>query len=212
MSSDTANHDLLIDVKNLSVAFTASGTTEEVVHGVNFDIRRGETVALVGESGSGKTVSALSIMGLLPQSASHPSGEILYQKQDILKLSERELRGLRGDQISMIFQEPMSSLNPLHSIEKQVGEVLQLHRGMEGSALHRRVIELLERVGIRDAEAIEHPRQNIPAVIICAKPMEITQSAMPVLVAAIKHFTKVALLKGPPRGRGCRRRYKVINR
>ena len=152
MSAETKTNDVLIDVKNLRVAFQSGQVTQDVVHGVDFDIKRGETVALVGESGSGKTVSALSIMGLLPSSASHPTGEIFYNGQDVLKLSERQLRGLRGDQISMIFQEPMSSLNPLHSIEKQVGEVLKLHRGMEGPALRARVLELLERVGIRDAE------------------------------------------------------------
>lgn len=153
MTLNETDQDILIDVKNLSVAFAASGTEQQVVHGVDFNIHRGETVALVGESGSGKTVSALSIMGLLPSSASHPTGEIIYQNRDILKLSETELRSLRGDQISMIFQEPMSSLNPLHSIERQVGEVLQLHRGMTGEPLRARVIELLERVGIRDAES-----------------------------------------------------------
>lgn len=152
MSDQNNNSDRLIDVRNLSVEFKSGETISRVVKGVDFDIRAGETVALVGESGSGKTVSALSVMGLLPASASHPTGEIIYEGRDILKLSERELRGLRGDNISMIFQEPMSSLNPLHTIEKQVGEVLQLHRGMEGTALRARVLELLDKVGIRGAE------------------------------------------------------------
>ncbi len=151
-----SEQETLIDVENLSVAFRSGDRTETVVHGVNFDIKRGETVALVGESGSGKTVSALSILGLLPQSASHPTGRILYnggeKQMNMLSLSERELRGIRGDQISMIFQEPMTSLNPLHSIERQVGEVLRLHRGMDGGALQARVLQLLEKVGIRGAE------------------------------------------------------------
>ncbi len=146
----------LIGVENLSVAFASGGNVETVVHGINFNIKRGETVALVGESGSGKTVSALSILGLLPGSASHPSGKIFYQgpdkkRYDMLTLSEDELRQFRGDHISMIFQEPMTSLNPLHSIEKQVGEVLRVHRGMDGEPLQARVIELLEKVGIANA-------------------------------------------------------------
>lgn len=146
----------LIEVENLSVAFTSGESTQTVVEGVNFDIKRGETVALVGESGSGKTVSALSILGLLPGSASHPTGKILYHGKDgtvdMLSLNERQLRAFRGDQISMIFQEPMTSLNPLHTIERQVGEVLKLHRGMEGAPLRARVLELLNKVGIRGAE------------------------------------------------------------
>ena len=146
----------LIRVENLSVAFASGDKVQTVVHGINFDIKRGETVALVGESGSGKTVSALSILGLLPGSASHPSGKILYRgpdqkRYDMLTLSENELRQFRGDHISMIFQEPMTSLNPLHSIEKQVGEVLRVHRGMDGDPLQARVIELLEKVGIANA-------------------------------------------------------------
>ncbi len=152
MSDMTNNNETLIEVKNLSVAFQSGDMVQTVVKGVDFDIKRGETVALVGESGSGKTVSALSIIRLLPGSASHPTGEIIYNGKDILKLSENEIRGLRGDQISIIFQEPMTSLNPLHSIEKQVGEVLKLHRGMEGPALRKRVLELLDKVGIPNAE------------------------------------------------------------
>ena len=152
MSDKKNAGDRLIDVRNLSVEFQSGETVSRVVKGIDFDIKSGETVALVGESGSGKTVSALSVMGLLPASATHPTGEIIYEGRDILKLNERELRGLRGDNISMIFQEPMSSLNPLHSIEKQVGEVLKLHRGMEGTALRARVLELLDKVGIRGAE------------------------------------------------------------
>jgi len=147
----------IISVENLSIAFQSGDQTQTVVKGVNFDIARGETVALVGESGSGKTVSALSILGLLPNSASHPAGKIIYngpeRSYDMLTLSEDELRKLRGDQITMIFQEPMTSLNPLHSIEKQVAEVLKLHRGMDGAPLQARVIELLEKVGIRNARS-----------------------------------------------------------
>ena len=120
--------------------------------GASFDIAKGETVALVGESGSGKSVTALSVMRLLPPSAVHPAGEIFFKGKDILKASERELRAIRGDDIGIVFQEPMTSLNPLHTIERQVGEVLKVHRGMGDKAARARVLELLDQVGIRDAE------------------------------------------------------------
>ncbi len=143
----------LVDVRNLSVDFSSNGALFHAVKNVSFSIGKGETVALVGESGSGKSVSALSIMRLLAYpAASHPSGEILFGGQDLLKLDESELRSIRGDKISMIFQEPMNSLNPLHTIERQVGEILKLHRGLEGAAVRARVLELLGQVGIRDAE------------------------------------------------------------
>ena len=143
----------LIDVKDLSVTFRSSGVVSEAVKRVSFDIGRGETVALVGESGSGKTVSALSIMRLLPYpSASHPSGAIRYKDLDLLQTDPNELRGIRGNDISMIFQEPMSSLNPLHTIERQVGEILKLHRGLSDTAARKRVLDLLDKVGIPDPE------------------------------------------------------------
>ncbi len=143
----------LVQVRDLSVAFRSGDTTNLAVKGVSFAINKGETVALVGESGSGKTVSALSIMRLLPYpAASHPTGEIIYNGKDLLKASEADMRDIRGARISIIFQEPMTSLNPLHSIEKQVGEVLKLHRGMDDKAIRARVLELLRRVGLRDPE------------------------------------------------------------
>jgi microcin C transport system ATP-binding protein len=142
----------LLDVRDLSVAFGRSGEMVAVDH-ASFRIGKGETVALVGESGSGKTVSALSILRLLPYpSASHPSGEIWFEGRDLLKLKPSQLQSIRGDRISMIFQEPMTSLNPLHSIEGQVGEVLKLHRRMDDKAAHARVLELLHKVGIREPE------------------------------------------------------------
>ena len=120
---------------------------------VSFDIARGETVALVGESGSGKSVTALSVPRLLPYpAASHPTGEILFRGRDLLKASEAELRQVRGNDITMIFQEPMTSLNPLHSIERQVAEILELHGGLVGASARTRVVELLKAVGIRQAE------------------------------------------------------------
>jgi microcin C transport system ATP-binding protein len=142
----------LVDVRDLSVAF-GDGTNEAlVVKGVSFTIGKGETVALVGESGSGKTVSALSILRLLPHSASHPTGEILFEGKDILKMGESQLRAIRGRRISIIFQEPMTTLNPLHTIEKQVGEIIKLHQSLSDSATRKRVVELLTKVGIRDPE------------------------------------------------------------
>jgi microcin C transport system ATP-binding protein len=145
------NHRALLDVRDLSVAF-ARGTVVAADQ-VSFRIGKGETVALVGESGSGKTVSALSILRLLPYpSASHPSGEIWFEGRNMLNLSEKQLQAVRGNRISMIFQEPMTSLNPLHTIERQVGEVLRLHKRLDDKSVHARVLELLRKVGIRDPE------------------------------------------------------------
>ena len=142
----------LIDVRNLSVAFGEGADTKRVVDEVSFTVGNGETVALVGESGSGKTVSAMSILRLLPNSAAHPTGEILFEGKDILKANEAQLRAIRGRRISIIFQEPMTTLNPLHTIEKQVGEIIKLHQKVSDQATRTRVIELLTKVGIRDAE------------------------------------------------------------
>jgi microcin C transport system ATP-binding protein len=141
----------LLDIRDLSVAFGRG--TMIAADRVSFRIGKGETVALVGESGSGKTVSALSILKLLPYpAASHPSGEVWFEGKDLLKLKPPQLQSVRGDRISMIFQEPMTSLNPLHTIERQVGEVLRVHRRMDEKAVHTRVLELLQKVGIRDPE------------------------------------------------------------
>jgi len=147
------NSTPLLSVRNLSVAFHQGGRTSTAVDGVSFDIHRGEVLALVGESGSGKSVSANSILKLLPYpSASHPSGEILFKGKDLLKASDNELRAVRGNDITMIFQEPMTSLNPLHSIEKQITEILALHQGVVGQEARRRTLELLNQVGIREPE------------------------------------------------------------
>ncbi|MEP3815211.1 MAG: ABC transporter ATP-binding protein [Nitratireductor sp.] len=143
----------LISVRDLSVAFSQDEKQSLAVDRVSFDIGRGETVALVGESGSGKSVTALSVLKLLPYpAASHPSGEILFDGQDLLGAKEQALRRIRGRDITMIFQEPMTSLNPLHSIEQQVGEVLKLHQGMSDTAARARTLALLEEVGIREPE------------------------------------------------------------
>jgi microcin C transport system ATP-binding protein len=143
----------LIEVKNLSIRFPSARPGVLAARNVSFDIEKGETVALVGESGSGKTVSALSILRLLPQGAYHPCGEVLFEGQDLLRMKEFEMRQVRGNRISIIFQEPMTSLNPLHTVEKQVSEVLKIHRGMANGAARARTLDLLEKVGIRDAQA-----------------------------------------------------------
>jgi microcin C transport system ATP-binding protein len=143
----------LLDIRDLSVAFRQGSKTILAVDHVSFAIGKGETVALVGESGSGKSVSALSVMKLLPYpSASHPSGEILFKGQELLHANENTLRKVRGNDITMIFQEPMTSLNPLHTVERQIGEILEVHQGLSGSARRRRIIDLLTKVGIRDPQ------------------------------------------------------------
>ncbi|MCO6403573.1 dipeptide ABC transporter ATP-binding protein [Aurantimonas endophytica] len=143
----------LLSVENLSVAFHQGGKTNLAVDDVSFSIDRGETLALVGESGSGKSVSALSILKLLPYpSASHPGGAVMFDGENLIDDDEDDLRRVRGNRISMIFQEPMSSLNPLHTIERQVGEVLKVHRGMRDRAARERTLELMHQVGIRDPE------------------------------------------------------------
>ncbi|UCI26095.1 ABC transporter ATP-binding protein [Mesorhizobium sp. B2-8-5] len=145
--------EALLSVQDLSVAFAQGGKQSIAVDHISFDIAKGETVALVGESGSGKSVSALSVLKLLPYpAASHPSGKILFSGADLLAMNEKALRGVRGNKITMIFQEPMTSLNPLHTIEQQIVEVLQLHQGMRDQAARSRTLELLNEVGIRDPQ------------------------------------------------------------
>jgi len=143
----------LLSVDDLSVAFAQGGRTTTAVDHISFDIAKGETVALVGESGSGKSVSALSVLKLLPYPpASHPSGKILFGGRDLLSLDEKGLRSVRGNKITMIFQEPMTSLNPLHTIEHQIVEVLALHQGMRDKQARERTLALFKEVGLRDPE------------------------------------------------------------
>ncbi|MER2196616.1 ABC transporter ATP-binding protein [Methylobacterium brachiatum] len=141
----------LLSVEGLSVAFRSREGETAAVDSIGFTIRRGETVALVGESGSGKSVTALAILRLL-DGAARQSGKILFKGRDLSSLPERQMRDVRGADITMVFQEPMTSLNPLHTIERQIGEVLGLHRGLTGKAARARILELLELVGLRDAE------------------------------------------------------------
>lgn len=149
----------LIEVRDLAVEFVTGDQVNRVVDGVSFDIRKGETLALVGESGSGKSVTAHSILRLLPYPlARHPSGSIRYEGKDLLQQSEKTLQRIRGNRIAMIFQEPMTSLNPLHCIEKQINEILLLHKGLTGKEATARTLELLDMVGIPE------PRKRLKAL------------------------------------------------
>ena len=144
----------LLSIRDLSVGFHGSDGGREVVKGVSFEIARGETLALVGESGSGKSVTAMSVMQLLPYPpAYHPSGSILYGGQELMGAPDKVMREVRGGEIAMVFQEPMTSLNPLHTIERQVSETLILHRGMTREAARTRTLELLKKVGLQEAES-----------------------------------------------------------
>ncbi|WP_312762220.1 ABC transporter ATP-binding protein [Stutzerimonas balearica] len=142
----------LIEIRDLAVEFSHGESRQRVVEGVSFDIRKGETLALVGESGSGKSVTAHSILRLLPYPlASHPAGQILFHGEDLLHADEKRMRAIRGNRIAMVFQEPMTSLNPLHTVGKQINEVLSIHKGLRGRAASARTLELLELVGIPNA-------------------------------------------------------------
>ena len=145
--------ETLLEIRDLSVAFGQGARQVLAVDRVSFNVRKGETVALVCESGSGKSVTALSVMKLLPYpSAHHPSGEVFFKGQELLHMPEKEIRRVRGNDITIVFQEPMTSLNPLHTIEKQIGEILLLHRSLTGAAARARIVELLREVGLPDPE------------------------------------------------------------
>ncbi|MGR8946836.1 MAG: ABC transporter ATP-binding protein [Gammaproteobacteria bacterium] len=146
----------LLEVNNLSVHFGPPDDPGKAVDEVSFSVKRGETVVLVGESGSGKSISALAILRLLPHAARVPGGKITLSGIDILSVPEREMRDIRGSKVGMIFQEPQSSLNPVITIGKQIGEVLKCHKGITGAAQSKRVIELLNSVGISEPERRQH--------------------------------------------------------
>ena len=144
--------ETVLDVRDLGIRFRQDGRIIDAVKGVSFTIGKGETVALVGESGSGKSVTALATVSLLPDSAL-VTGSVRYNGAEMVGAAEPELRRVRGNDISFIFQEPMTSLNPLHTIQTQLGESLALHQGLTGDAARARIIELLNKVGIREAES-----------------------------------------------------------
>jgi len=149
----TGARETVLSIRDLSVAFGQGPGEVLAVDKVSFYIGKGETVALVGESGSGKSVTALSVMKLLPYPAArHPSGSILFKGRELLSMEEREIRRVRGNDITIVFQEPMTSLNPLHTIEKQIREILLIHQGLAGEPARARVIDLLAQVGIPDPE------------------------------------------------------------
>jgi len=149
--------DLLLDVRGLQTSFHTTDGAVRAVTGVDFHVNRGEVMGLVGESGCGKSVTSLSIMRLIVPPGRVEAGEVLFDGQDLLKLHEREMRQLRGDRVSMIFQQPTSSLNPVYDVGMQIGEVLELHRAMKRRDARRRAEELLDMVGIPD------PKRRIEA-------------------------------------------------
>jgi len=143
----------ILSIRDLHTYFRTDDGIVKAVDGVSFDVAPGETLGIVGESGSGKTVTCLSAMNLIPRPPGYfPSGEILFAGQDVLKMSRRKLEAMRGDRVSMIFQDPMTSLNPYLTVERQLTEVLEVHQRLGRTAARQRSIEVLERVGIPDPE------------------------------------------------------------
>ena len=141
----------LIEIKNLSVGFHSQGYSKNVVNSISFNVPKGKTIAIVGESGSGKTVTALSILKLLPYpSAYHESGEIIFNNNNLLTFNEHKMQQIRGKNITTIFQEPMTSLNPLHTIEKQINEIILLHSSLTYKEATNKTFNLLQQVGLKD--------------------------------------------------------------
>ena len=206
-----------LEIRDLAVDFTVDGRVNSAVRGLDLDVDRGETVALVGESGSGKSVTALSVLQLLPYpTASHPSGSIRVDGREMMGAPEDVLRDMRGGQVSMIFQEPMTSLNPLHKVEKQINETLLVHQGLAPQAAHARTLELLDLVGLRDIERLmaSYPHQlsggqrqrvmiamalaNEPALLIADEPttaVDVTiQAQILKLLRELQAKTRMGLL------------------
>src|SRR5260370_10570000 len=151
----------LLEVQNLQTHFRTPEGINRAVDGVSFQVDEGETLAIVGESGCGKSVTAMSLMRLIPEPPGKIAGSVRFQAKELLQLSEREMRGIRGNDISMIFQEPMTSLNPVLSVGRQIGETLRLHEGLDGKAAETRAMEMLTLVGIPEPRrpVPEHPRE-----------------------------------------------------
>ena len=174
----------MLKIENLSVHFTSGEERFEAVKDVSLELEPAQTLALVGESGSGKSVTALSVLRLLPAAETkYVCGRILFRDEDLLSASERRLRSIRGNRVGVIFQEPLSSLNPLHTVEKQIAEVLSLHKGMRGDRARKRVLELLELVGIKD-----------PATRLAAYPHEISGGQRQRVMIAMALATEPDLL------------------
>jgi microcin C transport system ATP-binding protein len=215
LSIPVANPERVLEVRDLHVRFRQDGGLVHAVKGVSFAVGRGETVALVGESGSGKSVTALSTVKLLGDTA-EVEGSVRYEGRELLGASERDLRRVRGNDISFIFQEPMTSLNPLHTLETQLGESLQLHQGLTGAPARARILELLTRVGIREPESRlgAYPHQlsggqrqrvmiamalaNSPELLIADEPttaLDVTIQAQVLdLLADLKHEEGLSML------------------
>ena len=152
----------VIEVKNLVTEFKTPAGTLRAVNGVDFSVKRGHVLGIVGESGCGKSVTSLSLMGLLDKKKTIRTGEILFEGRDLLKLNEKEMRKIRGNEMAMIFQEPMTALNPVFTIGFQLGEVIRLHKGVrDRKAIRAEAVQMLERVGIPDPERVagQYPHQ-----------------------------------------------------
>lgn len=152
--------EVLLEIKNLNVRYVVGKEVSEAVNGISFSLNKGETLGLVGETGAGKTTTALSIMNMLPQYISRVEGEIFIDGKNVFQMKKHELREMRGKKVSMVFQDPMTSLNPVYRVGEQIGEVLKLHEGkMSRKELRKRVGEILEMVGIPASRQDEYPHQ-----------------------------------------------------
>ncbi|MFO7645363.1 MAG: ATP-binding cassette domain-containing protein, partial [Desulfosarcina sp.] len=140
----------LLEVKNLHTSFTRPEGVIKAVDGISYAVERGETLGIVGESGSGKTVTAMSILRLLPGSAVYPSGAIYFNGKDCLRMDDEDIRKIRGNRISVVFQQPMTSLNPLHRVGKQIKETLFLHQAVSNFEAHQKALSWLDRVGLKN--------------------------------------------------------------
>ncbi|ENS5606220.1 ABC transporter ATP-binding protein [Vibrio mimicus] len=212
------NEDVVLSVKQLETEFMTDNGPVKILHGVSFDVKKGRTLGLVGESGCGKSVTAMSIMGLLPKPYGRViGGEILYRGTDLVKLPPKEMYSMRGDRISIIFQDPMTALNPVHTVGKQLMEVLALHRPeLNRAALRKHALEMLEKVRIpmADKRLDEYPhnlsggmRQRVmiamalackPEVLICDEPttaLDVTvQASILELIQDLQQETSMAVI------------------